>query len=109
MPRDQHLLFVAPNGSTIRALDLTWSTDGTPLGGTQLRPSAPAPRLEHHIRLPHGRYTLEIEARLSTCSRPPCEKVETSGDLRGSAERTVLVERTVELDGDTTRLTLSER
>lgn len=107
VPRDQHLLFVAPNGTAIRALAVTWSADGTPLGGAQLRPGAPTPHLEHRIRVPHGRYTLAIEAQLSTCSHPPCEQ--TSADLRGSEEHTVLVERTVELDGETTRLTLSER
>lgn len=109
LPRDQHLEFVAPRGTAIRALDLTWSADGTAVGGVQLRPSDPTDRIEHYIRVPHGRYTLEIAARLSTCGRAPCEHSDTSDAPRGSADRTVSFERTLELGGETTRLTLTER
>jgi hypothetical protein len=122
LPQEQQLMFLAPEGSTIVALDLVWRAQGerAALGGTQLRPGEPTSRLSHRLKVPNGQYELEITARLkSTCTNPPC----ASDPLQADTERattepadgqrtdthTLLLERTVDLQGDTAQLRLTER
>lgn len=106
LPQEQHLLFEAPAGAAIRDLDLSWrrTDDASLIGGAELKPTAPAPRLSHRFRAPHGQYTLQITARMDTCMSAPCESTSQNVD-----QHTLSLERTVELAGDTTRVSLTER
>lgn len=107
LPQEQQLTFLAPEGRDIVELDLVWRTPGdtAAVGGTQLRPGAPAPRVSHRIKVPNGQYELEITARLKpTCTNPPC-----GSDSERTETHTLLLERTVDLQGDTAQLRLTER
>lgn len=123
LPREQQLVFEAPSGATFVALDLTWrkQDDQGLAGGVELRPNAKTHRLTHRIEVPNGEYTLSIAARLHrACGTDPCppsaavtprsagETPRSADDTEGSPPQLIRLERTVALEGDTTRLTLTD-
>ena len=120
VPREQHVIIEAPPGANITALNLSWRSqdDERVVGGVELRPHGETHRLSHLIKVPNGDYTLAVSARVArpaiahSAARPP-SAAPTPRDEDRDEDRDppdlLVLERTVSLEGDTTRLTLTDR
>ena len=95
LPEDQRIEIIAPSGASLSQVQLTYfsSDHDQPLAGTQITTIEPTGRLPHTIRLPNGKYSIQISAHGQ----------EPNGNSR--AWRTI---RQVSLDGATASVRLAD-
>lgn len=110
LPREQHVIVEAPPGTNITALNLSWRSqeDDRVVGGVELKPHGETRRVSHLLKVPNGDYTLAVSAHVVRPDAAPTLPAPEAAATSRPPEL-LLLERTVSLDGDTTRLTLTDR
>lgn len=63
LPEDQFLEIRAPEGARMRLVEVTYYAGDDPVAGSQSRPTSPASKLPHKVRLPSGKYSVTVEAK----------------------------------------------
>ncbi len=99
LPKEQRFVFEAPGAKVFTDLSVSFrpAEEDAAISGMTLHPSRPADTLTHTAKLSDGPYVLEVAATLidRSCPGPGCP------------EQKLLVERRVELRGETTRVKLT--
>ncbi len=113
LPHDQQLVFRAPTGAPISALEATWSAVGSdePAGGVQFKfEDRPPRRVQHTVSLPNGEYRLTVHAEFASPSmndRSPRAEPDSAAVSHSKSDRKQTTrELSVNLEGGATIISL---